>query len=163
MRGFLSLGSNLGDRLGYIRSAIEKLRESGITVTAVSRIYETRPVESGEPQGNYLNLAIAVEYEGTPRELLELCRRIESQLGRQRPYRHAPRTIDIDILMLQGVRVSQPDLTIPHPRMELRAFVILPLSEIAPDVVLPSGRGIIEVKNNLPRDEIVRVWTFRDE
>ena len=163
MRGYLSLGSNLGDRLRHLESALEKLRQEGVGVTAVSRIYETRAVEVDGPQENYYNLAAAIEYEGTPQELLEVCRRIEDELGRERPYPHAPRTIDIDILMLEEIRISTPDLTVPHPRIELRAFVIFPLSEIAPGVVLPSGKGIIEVKNSLPRDQIVRVRVPHNE
>jgi 2-amino-4-hydroxy-6-hydroxymethyldihydropteridine diphosphokinase len=163
MKGYLSLGSNLGDRLGHLRSALDRLRGHGVRLAAVSSIYETRPAETKEAQDTYLNLAAAIEYEGSPQELLEACRRVESELGRQRPYFHAPRTIDIDILMLEGVSVSSPELTVPHPRMEQRAFVVWPLSEIAPDIVLPSGRGIIEVKSRLPRDEIVRVRSLRDE
>jgi len=157
MRGYLSLGSNLGDRRRHLEAALEKLRRAGVQVTAVSRIYETRAVEVSGPQENFLNLAAAIEYGGTPRELLRICQKIEGELGRQRPYPHAPRTIDIDILLMQGVHLSTPDLEIPHPCMERRAFVIFPLSEVAPGVVLPSGRGIIEVKNSLPHDEIVGV------
>ena len=163
MRGYLSLGSNLGDRIKHLKTALEKLRHRGVGITAVSRVYETRAVEVDGPQQHYYNLAVAVEYEGTPRELLGICRGIEDDLGRERPYRHAPRTIDIDILMLDEVRVSAPDLVIPHPAMERRAFVIFPLSEIAPGVVLPSGKGIIEVKNSLPQDGIVRARIFDDE
>jgi 2-amino-4-hydroxy-6-hydroxymethyldihydropteridine diphosphokinase len=163
MNGYLSLGSNLGDRIGNLKSALDLLRGNGVRITAVSSVYETRPVETEDAQGNYLNLAAAVVFDGSPHELLEVCRRVESELGRQRPYFHAPRTIDIDILMFEGMSVSSPELTVPHPRMEQRAFVVWPLSEIAPDIVLPSGRGIIEVKSRLPNDEIVRVRSLRDE
>ncbi len=157
MRGYLSLGSNLGDRRCRLETALEKLRQAGVQVSAVSRTYETRAVEVSGPQENYFNLVAAVDYSGSPHGLLRICRRIEDELGRQRPYHHAPRTIDIDILLLEGVHLSTPDLEIPHPKMEHRAFVIFPLSEVAPGVVLPSGRGIIEVKNSLPHDEIVGV------
>ncbi len=157
MRGYLSLGSNLGDRRCHLETALEKLRQADVQVTSVSRIYETRAVEVSGPQENYFNLVAAVEYSGSPHDLLRICRRIEGELGRQRPYPHAPRTVDIDILLVEGVHLSTPDLEIPHPKMENRAFVIFPLSEVAPGVVLPSGRGIIEVKNSLPHDEIVGV------
>ncbi|HON37579.1 MAG: 2-amino-4-hydroxy-6-hydroxymethyldihydropteridine diphosphokinase [Desulfomonilia bacterium] len=157
MRGYLSLGSNIGDRRRHLEAALKKLRQAGVQITAVSHIYETRAVEVSDSQENYYNLAAAIEYEGSPHDLLRICRRIEDELGRQRPYPRAPRTIDIDILLLEGMRLSTPDLEIPHPRMECRAFVIFPLSEVAPGVVLPSGRDIIEVKKSLPHDEIARV------
>jgi 2-amino-4-hydroxy-6-hydroxymethyldihydropteridine diphosphokinase len=157
MRGFLCLGSNQGDRLENIRSALLGLEKSGISVFKVSSVYETKPHGVPGPQENYYNLVACIACEKTPRELLESLRVIEDRLGRERPHMNAPRTMDIDILMLDGVSVSQPDLVVPHPRMEERPFVIYPLSEIEPDIVLPSGRNIIEVKNALPDDEIVRM------
>lgn len=159
MTGYLCLGSNLGDRLENIRSALRDLEKAGIRVFKTSSVYETKPHDVAGHQENYYNLAAAVECEESPEGLLDTCKKVENGLGRQRPYRNAPRTIDIDILMLEGVSVSDPDLVVPHPRMEERPFVIYPLSEIAPHVVLASGKPIIEVKNALPDDEIVRVWT----
>ncbi len=163
MIGYLCLGSNLGDRLDNIRSALRDLKKAGIRVFKTSSVYETKPHDVREPQENYYNLAAAVECEESPQWLLDTCRKVEDGLGRQRPYLNAPRTIDIDILLLKGVSISTPDLIIPHPRMEERPFVIYPLSEIAPHVALPSGRPIIEVKNALPDDEIVRMWTPEDD
>lgn len=162
MKGYLSFGSNLGNRLHLIQSALMQLERAGVHILMTSSLYETKPLETDEPQENYYNLVAAIEYEGTPGELLELTGRIEDALGRQRPYVHAPRTMDIDILLLEGVRVSEPGLTVPHPHLEARPFVIYPLFELNPDIVLPSGRHIIEVKNALPDDEIVRTWTLRD-
>lgn len=162
MKGYLCLGSNLGDRLHNIRSALEELEKAGIKVVKASSVYETRPHEVDAPQENYYNLAAEIEWSGTPHGLLEACWKVESLLGRQRPYRHAPRTIDVDILVLGDLHISSDELRIPHPRMEMRPFVIYPLSEIAPDIVLPSGRGIIEVKNALPDDEITGVRTLYD-
>jgi 2-amino-4-hydroxy-6-hydroxymethyldihydropteridine diphosphokinase len=158
MKGFLCLGSNLGDRQGYITSAIEGLKREGVEIGAESSIYETLPVGAPEPQENYFNLVAGIRWEGSPLELLQAVRAVEDSLGRVRPYANAPRTIDIDILMLEGVSMETAELTVPHPRMEERAFVIWPLSEIAPHIALPSGRSIIEVKNGFPGDEIVRVW-----
>lgn len=163
MKGYLCLGSNLGDRLHNVKKALEGLEKAGVKVIRVSNVYETKPHEVEEPQGNYYNLAAEVEWSKTPHELLEACRKVEDLLGRQRPYRNAPRTIDIDILMLDDLHISMPDLCVPHPRMEMRPFVIYPLAEVVPDIVLPSGRGIIEVKNALPNDEIAGVRTLYDE
>lgn len=158
MKGFLCLGSNLGDRQRYLTSAIEGLRLAGVDVHTVSSIYETLPVGTPEPQENYFNLVAGVRWEGSPLELLRAVSAVEGSLGRTRSYANAPRTIDIDILLLDGVVMETPELSVPHPRMEARAFVIWPLAEIAPHIALPSGRSIIEVKNGLPGDEIVRVW-----
>jgi 2-amino-4-hydroxy-6-hydroxymethyldihydropteridine diphosphokinase len=162
MKGYLCLGSNIGDRLHNIQSALEGLQKEGIKVLKVSSVYETKPHDVDAPQEDYYNLAAEVECDKAPHELLDACRKVEDLLGRQRPYHHAPRTIDIDILMLEELRISTADLAVPHPRMEMRPFVIYPLAEIAPDIVLPSGRGIIEVKNALPDDEITRVRTRCD-
>ncbi len=162
MKGYLCLGTNLGDRLHNIRAALEGLEKAGVRIVKASSVYETKPHDVDGPQENYYNLAAEIECVKTPHEVLDACRKIENLLGRQRPYRHAPRTIDIDILMLDDLRISATDLTVPHPRMEERPFVICPLAEIAPDIVLPSGRGIIEVKNALPDDEITGVQTLCD-
>ncbi len=162
MTGYLCLGSNLGDRLNNIRSALAGLEKAGIRVFKTSSVYETKPHGVDVPQENYYNLVVGIECDVSPQGLLDTSRRIEDSLGRLRPYRNAPRTIDIDILMLDGESVSTPDLVIPHPRLEERPFVIYPLSEIAPHVVLPSGRPIIEVKNGLPDDEIVKVLTLEE-
>ena len=158
MRGFLSLGSNQGDREAYLRRAIECLRQERVVVLARSSIYETRPVEVDEEQMPYLNLVAWIVSDRDPLRLLELCQRVEVSLGRKRPYAHAPRTIDIDILMLDGLVLATPALTLPHPRLEVRAFVIHPLSELCPSLMLPSGRSLLEVKKALGDDEIVGVW-----
>lgn len=162
MKGYLCLGSNLGDRLCNIQSALKDLELAGIKILKVSSVYETKPHGVDAPQENYYNLVAAIEYDKTPQELLGACRKTEDLLGRHRPYRHAPRTIDIDILMLGTLRISSLELTVPHPRVEVRPFVVYPLAEIAPDIALPSGRGVLEVKNALPDDEIVRAWKLSD-
>jgi len=155
--GYLSLGSNLGDRMHNLKQAIAGLKDHGIEVAAVSDVYETRAVEVPDSQGPYLNVAAEIRSGLEPYHMLEVCRRVEDSLGRQRPYHHAPRTIDIDILLLEGTHMLSDELSIPHPRLERRAFVIYPLAQIAPQLILPSGRSIMEVKNALGNDEIIEI------
>ena len=137
-RALLGLGSNIGDRLGHLRTAVASLSE----VTAVSSVYETDPV-GGPEQGRFLNIVVAVETDLDPRELLGVCHRLESAAGRVRDVRWGPRTLDVDILWIDGVTVDEPDLQIPHPRIGERRFVLEPLAEVAPDV-LPAGWETVE-------------------
>ncbi|MGK2930697.1 MAG: 2-amino-4-hydroxy-6-hydroxymethyldihydropteridine diphosphokinase [Acidimicrobiales bacterium] len=132
-RAFLGLGSNLGDRPAQLRSAVGSLPD----VVAVSDLYETDPV-GGPDQGRFLNLVVQIETELEPRTLLGLCQRLESAADRVRDVRWGPRTLDVDILWIDGVTVDEPDLRIPHPRMFERRFVLAPLAELAPDLV-PEG------------------------
>jgi 2-amino-4-hydroxy-6-hydroxymethyldihydropteridine diphosphokinase len=131
-RAFIALGSNLGDRDRYLRDAIETLR--GFGLTAVSPVYETAPV-GGPEQGPYLNLVVELATDAEPHELLELCQRLEDEAGRVRDERWGPRTLDADVLWIDGVTVDQPDLVVPHPRMWERRFVLAPLRDLAPDLV----------------------------
>jgi 2-amino-4-hydroxy-6-hydroxymethyldihydropteridine diphosphokinase len=158
MRGFLSLGSNLGEREALLKDAVKSLARGGVTILRSSRIYETIPVEVKDEQGYYLNMVVRIDFEGDPFGLLKVCRSVEDSLGRVRPYPHSPRTMDIDILLLDGITINEEHLVVPHPELERRAFVIHPLSELAPDLVLPSGRAIADVKKELGNDEIVSVW-----
>lgn len=157
MRGFLSLGSNLKDREALLREAINRLAKLGVKIIRESHIYETAPVEVEDEQDNFLNMVLRIAYKGDPFALLKVCREVEDSLGRVRPYSHSPRTIDIDILLLNGIIVNDEHLVIPHPEIERRAFVIHPLSDVAPDLMLPSGRAIADVKKELGNDEIVSV------
>lgn len=157
MRAFLSLGSNLGNRRAHIRDAVALLEAGRVRIVRASRLYETRPAEVSDEQENYLNMVVECACEGDVFDLLELCHGIEKSLGRSRPYRHAPRTMDIDILLIEGAWVCRDGLEVPHPRMEKRAFVIHPLAEIAPDLILPSGRTAVQVKNTLGDDDIVMI------
>jgi 2-amino-4-hydroxy-6-hydroxymethyldihydropteridine diphosphokinase len=157
MRGFLSLGSNLGEREAHLKDALRHLATWDVKVIKASRIYETIPVEVSSGQGNYLNMVVEVTFEGEPVELLDICQKVEDTLGRVRPYIHAPRTIDIDILLIHDVFLDQERLILPHPRMENRAFVIYPLAEIAPELILPSGRMVTQVKKNFNNDEIIKI------
>lgn len=117
-RAFLSLGSNLGDRSAHLRKAVDQLRAGSVpAVTAVSRVYETAPVGGPGDQGPFLNLVVelAVPSATDPYRLLEQCRRLEAAAGRVRTVRWGPRTLDADILWIDGVELDDPDLTVPHP------------------------------------------------
>lgn len=130
-RAFLSLGSNLGDRRQFLAEAIESL---GASVTAVSPVYETDPV-GGPAQGGFLNLVVELDTDRSPRDLLAVCHRLESGAQRARSVRWGPRTLDVDIIWMDGVEVADPDLQIPHPRWQKRRFVLAPLRDLAPELV----------------------------
>lgn len=134
---YLCLGSNLGDRAGTMAKAVGLIARIGLKIIARSSLYETPPW-GPVPQGPYLNLVVAVETELSARELLNMLLGVEHAFGRDRTreVRFGPRTIDIDILLYGDETVAEPDLEIPHPRMMERAFALVPLSEIAPDLVV---------------------------
>jgi 2-amino-4-hydroxy-6-hydroxymethyldihydropteridine diphosphokinase len=137
-RAFLGLGSNLGDRWAHLRKAVDQLRAGARSaVTAVSNVYETEPVGGPEDQGPYLNVVVelAIDPDADPYRLLEECHRLEAAAGRVRDVRWGPRTLDVDVLWIDGVSVDDPDLTVPHPRWRERRFVLAPLAELAPDLV----------------------------
>ena len=132
-RAFLGLGSNIGDRLQYLRDAVAAIPD----VVGVSRLYETAPV-GGPEQDPYLNVVVQLDTERSARELLEICREREAAAERVRVVRWGPRTLDVDVLWIDGVTVDEPDLVVPHPRMFERAFVLMPLRDLAPDLI-PDG------------------------
>ena len=133
----LGVGANLGDPRAAVRKAIEDLAQLPGTVTvAVSSLYGSAPLDADGP--DYVNAVLQVRTELSPDALLAALQAIEQQAGRERPYRNAPRTLDLDILLYGEHRVDRDDLQIPHPRMWQRAFVVLPLAEIAPDLVSPA-------------------------
>ena len=138
VRAFLALGSNLGDRWAHLRRAVDQLRAgSSPAVTAVSQVYETEPVGGPDDQGAFLNLVIELAVPPTvdPYQLLEQCHRLEAAAGRVRTVHWGPRTLDVDVVWIDGVRLDDPDLTVPHPRWRERRFVLAPLAELAPDLV----------------------------
>jgi 2-amino-4-hydroxy-6-hydroxymethyldihydropteridine diphosphokinase len=134
-RVYLALGSNLGDRAGFLQYAVDELAGAdGVEVKAVSRVYETAPV-GGPPQDAFLNAVVAVDTSLDPRALLALAQRIESGAERVRVERWGPRTLDVDVLLYDDVALDDAELTIPHPRMWERGFVLAPLRDVAPDLV----------------------------
>jgi 2-amino-4-hydroxy-6-hydroxymethyldihydropteridine diphosphokinase len=134
-RAYIALGSNLGDRLAYLQLGVDALAlVPGIVVLAVSRVYETAPI-GGPPQDAYLNAVVAIETNLDPHELLHRCQQIEEQAARERVERWGPRTLDVDILLVDDDHLETDDLTIPHPRMWERGFVLAPLRDVAPDLV----------------------------
>ncbi len=139
---YIGLGSNMGDRTGSCRRALELLGSAG-RVIAVSSLYCTEPVGYKE-QDEFINAAAALETDLAPHDLLRACREIENRLGRIRVIRWGPRALDLDILLYGGSVVNTPDLVIPHPRLNLRGFVLVPLCEIAPRVVHPVLNKTIE-------------------
>jgi len=147
-RTFLSLGSNLGDRRAHLRAAIDSLPD----VVAVSPVYETDPV-GGPSQDAFLNLVVQLDTNLTPESLLGLCHRIESGAERVREERWGPRTLDLDIIWMEGVELSTDRLTIPHPRWKQRRFVLAPLRNLAPELVserdLQLADGAVRVVEDL--------------
>ena len=131
---YIALGSNLGDRAGYIQSAVAALQEKGASVIKQSTIIETDPV-GGPPQDKFLNAVVKVSTELSPLELFSLCQSIEMELGRVRDVVNGPRTIDLDILLYDRLTIATPQLKIPHPRMFERTFVLEPLREIEPGLL----------------------------
>ncbi len=145
MRAYLGLGSNLSDRRANIDDAIRRLGETeGIRVTKVSSMYDTKPV-GGPPQPNYLNAACEIETELPPHELLRSALALEDAMGRTREVHWGPRNIDIDILLYGDVIIHDDELTVPHPRLPQREFVLRPLAEIAPSLLHPLTQTAIRV------------------
>ncbi|ERS92267.1 MULTISPECIES: 2-amino-4-hydroxy-6-hydroxymethyldihydropteridine diphosphokinase [Staphylococcus] len=153
---FLGLGSNVGDRENQLKEAIRLLDEqSGIKVVKVSSFYETEPVGYVD-QPDFLNLCVEIQTELSPKAVLERGLAIEQQLHRVRKERWGPRTLDIDILLYGDQIIEEQDLTIPHPRMTERAFVLIPLQEIAPNKVEP--RTQTKIKDiTVPNETVKKV------
>jgi 2-amino-4-hydroxy-6-hydroxymethyldihydropteridine diphosphokinase len=152
---YLSLGSNLGDREAQLRDAQTQLGAVG-RVVAVSSFYETEPVEFTQ-QPWFLNCALALETSKTPQGLMAAILRIEQEMGRRRVQEKGPRPIDIDILLFDGMVVDSADLTIPHPALHQRRFVLEPLAEIAGEVLHPALKKTIrELRDALPPGQQVR-------
>lgn len=135
---WIGIGSNVGERRDFVRQAVDSLRDH-VSVAEVSSLYETSPV-GGPPQRSFVNAVARITTELAPHALLKVCKEIERTMGREgSQMRWGPRVIDLDILLYDDIKLSDPDLEIPHPRMNERRFVLVPLLELAPDAVDPWG------------------------
>lgn len=133
---YIALGANLSDTFGNLRSAVIMLNNGkNCIVTVISSLYKTKPV-GVEDQPDFINAVVKIETLLSAQDLLKFCNDIEQKLGRKRTIRWGPRVIDIDILLYENVVIKDENLIIPHPRMMERAFVLVPLAEIAPDIIL---------------------------
>jgi 2-amino-4-hydroxy-6-hydroxymethyldihydropteridine diphosphokinase len=138
--GHLGLGSNVGYRSGHLRAAVEALTVRGVMVEAVSAAYETEPVGEVLDQPDFLNAAVRIRTELDPEALLDLCKEIEAERGRSLDApRHSPRPLDVDLLLLDDLEISTESLTLPHPEVRNRRFVLIPLLELDPELTLPDG------------------------
>lgn len=157
MRYGIALGSNLGDRLGYLRDAVAAMQERlpGFRIKDTAPVYETAPVDCAEDAPSFYNSVIEIETRAMPPEVLKHLRTIEADLGRPNAHlHHAPRTVDLDILYADDVVLDHPDLVLPHPCMTQRRFVLQPLADIRPDLVLPNQeKSVAELLATLKSDE----------
>jgi 2-amino-4-hydroxy-6-hydroxymethyldihydropteridine diphosphokinase len=156
-RGYLGLGSNVGDRRPNLQAALDGLVARGVRVHASSSTYDTDPVGEIRDQPSFLNAALRIETALGPLELLELCKALERDLGRRAGgVRHGPRIIDIDVLLLGELEYSSERLSVPHPQVLARRFVLIPLLELDFDLCTPSGERLADALAVLDFDEGVR-------
>jgi 2-amino-4-hydroxy-6-hydroxymethyldihydropteridine diphosphokinase len=156
-RSAIALGSNLGDSRTILENALKALAQTpGITLQDCSNWYRTVPI--GPPQPDYLNGCALLEVQLMPQELLEMLLRVEAQFGRVRRERNGPRTLDLDLLLFDDLILDIPTLQLPHPRMKERAFVLVPLAEIAPNWVEPvSGKAIAQLVQTVDCSGVYRL------
>lgn len=155
---YIALGANIGERAAQLSDAIAEMGKMGVTVTKQSSVYETAPVGYTD-QPSFYNMVVEVETHQSVTDLLNTLQQIERQLGRERLFKNGPRTIDLDILYYNGEDIQSEHLTVPHPRMQERAFVLAPLAEIAPELVV-RGRTVASWLADLPiadRQDVVRL------
>jgi 2-amino-4-hydroxy-6-hydroxymethyldihydropteridine diphosphokinase len=148
--GYLGLGSNVGDRAGHLRAAIDLLGERGVEVEAVSSTYETEPVGEVLDQPDFLNAAIRILTGLEPEALLDACKEVEVERGRALDApRHSPRQLDVDLLLLGNLELETARLTLPHPEVTSRRFVLAPLLELDPELTLPDGTRLADTMSAL--------------
>lgn len=155
--GFLGLGSNVGERRDELQAAVEALPAHGITVLAASSVYDTEPVGEVLDQPEFLNACLRVSTELEPIELLDACKAVERELGREAGgVRHGPRAIDVDVLLLGDLVFESDRLTLPHPEVVSRRFVLVPLLELEPELSLPDRTRLAEALGALGPGQDVR-------
>ncbi|HEY5316596.1 MAG TPA: 2-amino-4-hydroxy-6-hydroxymethyldihydropteridine diphosphokinase [Solirubrobacteraceae bacterium] len=155
--GYLGLGSNEGDRRAQLEAAVKALPDHGVVVTASSSVYETEPVGEVLDQREFFNACVRVRTELAPEALLDVCKGVERALGRvPGGIRHGPRPIDLDLLLLGATRLSTERLTLPHPEVVGRRFVLVPLLELDPDLVVPGVGRLADALAGLGDGQAVR-------
>jgi 2-amino-4-hydroxy-6-hydroxymethyldihydropteridine diphosphokinase len=148
--GYLGLGSNVGDPAAHLRAALELLEAEGVEVEAVSSTYVTEPVGEVLDQPDFLNAAVRIRTAHEPEELLDACKRVEAERGRSFDApRHSPRPLDVDLLLLGDLELTTDRLTLPHPEVTTRRFVLVPLLELDPELALPDGTRLAEALTGL--------------
>jgi 2-amino-4-hydroxy-6-hydroxymethyldihydropteridine diphosphokinase len=156
--GYLGLGSNVGEPRANLEQAVQALRGHGVEVLASSSVYETEPVGLVLDQPDFLNACLRIQTDAPPDELLETCKAVERELGRSPGGpRHGPRPIDVDVLLLGSIEYRSDRLTLPHPEVRSRRFVLVPLLELDPDLTLPGGTRLRDVLNALGPGQDVRL------
>jgi 2-amino-4-hydroxy-6-hydroxymethyldihydropteridine diphosphokinase len=158
LTGYLGLGSNEGDRLASLRAARDALERAGVRVLAASSVYETEPQGEITQQPDFLNACLRIETELDPEELLAAAKEVERELGRvPGGPRHGPRPIDVDVLLLGSLEHSSDALTLPHPEVRSRRFVLEPLLELDPALRLPDGTALQEELERVQQQRVTRV------
>jgi 2-amino-4-hydroxy-6-hydroxymethyldihydropteridine diphosphokinase len=152
--GYLGLGSNVGDSEGHLRAALQLLPCEGVQIVAVSSTWVTEPVGEILDQPDFLNAAVRVRTALEPEELLDACKTVEAERGRHFDLpRHSPRPLDVDLLLLDEIELVTDRLTLPHPQVHNRRFVLAPLLELDPNLTLPDGTVLADALAALPDDE----------
>jgi 2-amino-4-hydroxy-6-hydroxymethyldihydropteridine diphosphokinase len=154
--GYLGLGSNVGDSAAHLRAAVELLEAEGIEIDALSSAYVTEPVGEILDQPDFLNAAVRIRTDLEPEALLGACKRVEAERGRRFDLpRHSPRPLDVDLLLLGDIEISNDRLTLPHREVTTRRFVLVPLLELDPELTLPDGTRLAEALAALPEGQRV--------
>jgi 2-amino-4-hydroxy-6-hydroxymethyldihydropteridine diphosphokinase len=152
--GYLGLGSNVGDSEGHLRAALQLLPTEGVQIVAISSTWVTEPVGEILDQPDFLNAAVRVRTALEPEELLDACKTVEAERGRHFNLpRHSPRPLDVDLLLLDEIELVTDRLTLPHPQVRNRRFVLAPLLELDPNLTLPDGTVLADALAALPDDE----------
>ncbi len=156
-RGYLGLGSNIGDRRANLQAAVTRLAAEAVRLLASSSVYETEPVGLVLDQPEFLNACVEIETAHAPEQLLDACKSVERAVGRTAGLRHGPRVIDVDVLLLGEIELRGARLTLPHPELASRRFVLVPLLELDPELTLPNGAPLSRALAALGDGQAVRL------